>query len=156
MDYSLMVAVDEVFTSLILVLDTANVKQSRKELVVGIIDVVRTYTWVRTIFLPARAVFKIHLTLHRTRNWNHGSKVSNHSKKKGVGFSIDNVQIVASLAAAEIGQLSPHQRYCDPVLKPSLKVLIQILGVQEPFPRSDESLHSSRYVTAQVSFLVFY
>jgi 1-phosphatidylinositol-3-phosphate 5-kinase len=34
MDYSLMVAVDE----------------ARKELVVGIIDVVRTYTWVCLIF----------------------------------------------------------------------------------------------------------
>jgi 1-phosphatidylinositol-3-phosphate 5-kinase len=36
MDYSLMVGVDE----------------ARKELVVGIIDVVRTYTWVRILRQP--------------------------------------------------------------------------------------------------------
>jgi 1-phosphatidylinositol-3-phosphate 5-kinase len=39
MDYSLMVAVDE----------------ARKELVVGIIDVVRTYTWVSSLIYPASA-----------------------------------------------------------------------------------------------------
>lgn len=48
MDYSLMVAVDEVR-----VLTTgatpADTSQARKELVVGIIDVVRTYTWVRIL-----------------------------------------------------------------------------------------------------------
>jgi hypothetical protein len=49
MDYSLMVAVDEVISRYICVciLNVADNDQSRKELVVGIIDVVRTYTWVR-------------------------------------------------------------------------------------------------------------
>ncbi|KAK0104208.1 1-phosphatidylinositol-3-phosphate 5-kinase [Cadophora gregata f. sp. sojae] len=55
MDYSLMVAVDEVCTSFVRC-SSANTSKARKELVVGIIDVVRTYTWVRLDF-------KQHLTL---------------------------------------------------------------------------------------------
>ena len=46
MDYSLMVAVDEVKSSFTADYDLTNASQARKELVVGIIDVVRTYTWV--------------------------------------------------------------------------------------------------------------
>lgn len=56
MDYSLMVAVDE----------------ARKELVVGIIDVVRTYTWVR---FPSLNTWDYELTLKRTKSLNPGSKI---------------------------------------------------------------------------------
>lgn len=45
MDYSLMVAVDEVKASPFASSEFADAYKARKELVVGIIDVVRTYTW---------------------------------------------------------------------------------------------------------------
>jgi hypothetical protein len=46
MDYSLMVAVDEVILPRSSISHSTNANKARKELVVGIIDVVRTYTWV--------------------------------------------------------------------------------------------------------------
>jgi hypothetical protein len=46
MDYSLMVAVDEVTLTPSTGGDLTDTTKARKELVVGIIDVVRTYTWV--------------------------------------------------------------------------------------------------------------
>lgn len=46
MDYSLMVAVDEVGNPSDQFVTVLTTFQARKELVVGIIDVVRTYTWV--------------------------------------------------------------------------------------------------------------
>jgi len=51
MDYSLMVAVDEVNSSFNTHDDLTNASKARKELVVGIIDVVRTYTWVSKMYL---------------------------------------------------------------------------------------------------------
>lgn len=46
MDYSLMVAVDEASLLVNTNRNLADRRKARKELVVGIIDVVRTYTWV--------------------------------------------------------------------------------------------------------------
>jgi len=51
MDYSLMVAVDEVITPREASSDLTNRNKARKELVVGIIDVVRTYTWVSRLVI---------------------------------------------------------------------------------------------------------
>lgn len=55
-----MVAVDEVCQTPEATLNTSNNHQARKELVVGIIDVVRTYTWVH---LPSPSQYKAKLTL---------------------------------------------------------------------------------------------
>lgn len=72
MDYSLMVAVDEVIVSPYVSSDLTDMIKARKELVVGIIDVVRTYTWVSQA-IPRQSCAIAHR--YRTKSSSHGSKV---------------------------------------------------------------------------------
>jgi 1-phosphatidylinositol-3-phosphate 5-kinase len=71
MDYSLMVAVDEVIVPPKTSSDLADTAKARKELVVGIIDVVRTYTWVSEVCYAFLALAH----RYRIKNSSRGSKV---------------------------------------------------------------------------------